>query len=349
MIEIITDREEWNDTINKIGHYDFYHTYYYHLLSKKDEETHILIVYSEGELIIALPLLLRNIPDTSYRDATSVYGYAGPICNTPGTKSDIELFQKKLHDFLIAENIISVFTRLHPYINYQEIILNNIGSIISPGKVVHIDLRKQLDIQRQQYGSRLKTYVNKARRLYTIFEGKEEKDIQQFMDMYHENMRRVNADEYYFFDSRYFYQLMISSFFKVDLLLCSSDETGQMIGGAMFIKTGDIVQYHLSCCKEQYLHLNPVKLLIDEMRIKATEEGYTYFNLGGGKGIKSDSLFKFKASFSKEYRPAKFWKYIVNEEIYEELVMLHKRKLSATTQSKDLDYFPAYRQLAKTT
>ena len=350
MIEIITDREEWNRYMKLIGHFDFYYTYYYHILSKEDNERQVLIAYRETDTLIALPLLLRSIEGTSYSDATSVYGYAGPLCKTNGETAnafDNQNFKNQLQLFLSENKIVSIFSRLHPYIDYQENILKNIGYITSPGNVVNIDITLPIDLQRQQYNKRLKTYVNKARRVYTIVEANNERQIEGFIEMYYENMRRLDATEYYFFDKRYFYQLMISSFFKVELMLCSNTATGELIGGAMFVKTGNIVQYHLSGCKEEYLHLNPIKLLIDEMRLRATEEGFTYFNLGGGLGVNEDSLFRFKASFSKDYRPAKFWKYIVNPQVYDDLVNQFKEDCT-DTKIEENDFFPAYRQTLKT-
>ena len=349
MIDIITDREGWNGFIEQIGHFDFYYSYYYHLLSKQDHEKSVLIAYKEADTLIALPLLLRDIEGTSFKDATSVYGYAGPLCKIKGERASAfnnERFKKQLQQFLNDNKIVSVFSRLHPYIDYQENILKNIGSIGSPGNVVNIDITQPIDIQRQQYNKRLKTYVNKARRKYTIIQANNEQQIEEFIEMYYENMRRLDATDYYFFKKRYFYQLMISSFFKVELMLCSDTETDELIGGAMFVKTGNIVQYHLSGCKTEYLHLNPIKLLIDEMRLRATDEGYTYFNLGGGLGVNEDSLFRFKASFSKDYRPAKFWKYVVNQQVYDNLV--HRSiKDVPDTETEETNFFPAYRQLVK--
>ena len=361
MIEIITSREGWSSFIKLIGHFDFYYTYYYHFLSKRDGERPVLIAYREKDTLIALPLLIREIEGTGYSDATSVYGYTGPLfksANNDPNVFDTSRFRAELQNFLFDNKIVSVFTRLHPYVAYQEYLLKDIGTINSPGSVVNIDLTLPVDIQRQQYNKRLKTYVNKARRKYTIIQAREEDQIQEFIAMYYENMRRVGADDYYFFDQRYFYQLMISSFFKVELLLCSDTETGELIGGAMFIKTGDIVQYHLSGCREEYLHLNPIKLLIDEMRLRATEEGYTYFNLGGGKGVQYDSLFRFKASFSKDLKPAKFWKYIVNRDVYDTLSATAPSDLAETADGEaadgdsvvgDTDFFPAYRRPTFTT
>ena len=63
-----------------------------------------------------------------------------------------------------------------------------------------------------------------------------------------------------------------------------------------------------------------MRLLIAKLRILGTEQGYTYFNLGGGLGRQNDSLLRFKSSFSKDFRDFKVWTYFVNPFKYDELV-----------------------------
>ena len=79
MIELIEDKKEWKEQIAIIKHSDFYYTYDYHQLSRNDDERPILIKYTEGETSLIMPLLLRDIEDSNYKDVTSVYGYAGPL------------------------------------------------------------------------------------------------------------------------------------------------------------------------------------------------------------------------------------------------------------------------------
>ncbi len=72
------------------------------------------------------------------------------------------------------------------------------------------------------------------------------------------------------------------------------------------------------------------------MRIEATKRGMSFFNLGGGLGGKyNDSLFKFKSSFSKDFKDFKLWNLIVNQKRYDELV--EKRNIAETS------FFPKYR------
>lgn len=344
MIAIITEKLAWNANIKLAVHSDFYHTYDYHLLSKKENETPILIKYSDENSCVLLPLLIRDIENTDYRDATSVYGYAGLLYLSEISNFNKEKFKKELNQYFLEQKIVSVFSRLHPYLNHQEEILDNIGCVSNPGDIVCIDLNEPLDIQRQYYSSRLKTHINKADRMCTIIKGETEEHLKAFIEIYYENMRRVRASEAYFFSKAYFDKLMASTDFETELSLALCSKTQEIIAGALFMKTDNIVQYHLSGTKKDFLDYNAIKLIIDKMRIKCTNDGYEYLNLGGGRSNKQDSLFDFKASFSDTYKPFKLWKYIADEKVYKELVKQHNKVAKNADFEVDEEFFPSYRK-----
>ena len=342
MIEIIKDKENWDNLVKKCDFADFYHTYDYHHASKVNGEEPVLIHYTEDNKTVVLPLLFRNIEYSLYKDATSVYGYPGPITKNIASDFDYSVFHKELHQFFREQNIVSVFSRLNSFIPYQESCLLDLGNTETLGRVVYIDLTKTLEEQWVAYSKRLRTYINKSRTVYTIKKANKLADLESFVALYHENMRRVNANAAYFFDNKYFLDLINSTDFETELLLAVNKETGEAAGGAMFTKKNTIVQYHLSGTAERYLDLNPVKLLIDEMRIRATQENYSCFNLGGGVGSKEDSLFYFKSGFSKDSKPFKVWKYKVNQDIYNDLVLQRK---DIRYFEETLHYFPRYRNV----
>ncbi|WP_209404692.1 peptidoglycan bridge formation glycyltransferase FemA/FemB family protein [Pseudozobellia sp. WGM2] len=347
MIQVIREKQEWKRCIKSFPHHDFYHTFSYHELSKKEGEEPILLSYEDANGLLALPLMLRTIKGTSYNDATSVYGYAGPLVYKFKSGYDNSKFKIEFQKFLKEQNIISIFSRLHPFIEYQENALKGLGDITNPGSIVNIDLTQSLDQQRQAYGSRLKTYLNKARKTCSVYKGTTADDIQEFISIYHENMNRVHANESYFFDERYFYRLLLSSEYETELLLCKLNETNEVIAGAIFILTDDIVQYHLSGVKTEFLDLGGIKLVIDEMRLRANEGDFKFFNLGGGRANQQDSLFAFKSGFSKNVVPFKLWKYIVDQEIYDKLIEQELKRLRSSMTDEELEFFPAYRNIHK--
>ena len=335
-ISTITSKSEWKNILKEVDNYDFYHTYDYHKLSKEKDDKPILIKYSEGNKLILLPLLVREINNSRYFDATSVYGYAGPLQKNINNTFNNGNFIKVLQQFFKEEKIISVFSRLNPYINNQSILLDKIGQIEDLGQVVNIDITKDIALQRTQYSKSTKSRVNKARKQCYVKEVHTENEINEFIDIYFENMERLNAKDSYFFDRNYFFDFYNSTDFKTIILTVFDSETDRAIAASMFVITNGIIQFHLSGTRNEFLNIAPARLFIDEMRLIGTKEGYNYFNLGGGLGGDSDTLFDFKASFSNDIKPFKVWKFIVNKEIYNKLVT-EKEFID------DVDFFPLYR------
>ncbi len=342
MIEVIKDKKRWNDQLSMIEHLDVYHTFDYHDITKKSDETPILIKYSDGDTSLFLPLLIRPIENSSYKDAISVYGYAGILSLNLNEHFNKENFHKELNVFFNENNIVTVFSRFHPFFENQEALLEGLGTVVTRGKVVYINLNDTLEDQRKMYNKRMKTYLNKSRRTCTVVESKLEEDLNTFIDLYHENMNRVGADDSYFFERSYFKRLMASDDFITKLVLCVHNDSQTVIAGALFMEKDGIVQYHLSGLNDEHSDLNAIKLIIAEMAAKSTDKGFHYLNLGGGRGSDEDSLFNFKLSFSKHLKEFKIWKYVVDQDAYRMLVEKNLES-SLETVTEKTEFFPAYR------
>ena len=336
MIRTITSKTDWENALTEVNSFDFYHTFDYHQISKTDKEEPLLLSYQDKDSLVLLPLLIRPIFDSEFYDATSVYGYAGPVGHNINENFNVEAFHNALNDFFNQKKIIAVFSRLNPYVEGQDAMLTGIGDIRAIGNVVNIDLTKSLEEQRSAYRRDTRSRVNKARRLCTVRKASETKDIETFIDIYIETMTKLEADEAYFFDKEYFFNFLDCDGFKTDILLAVHNETGEVTAGSMFVKTNNIVQYHLSGTRSEYMKIAPSRLLLDEMRVLATEEGYHFFNLGGGYKSREDALFNFKSSFSDDFKSFKIWTHVVNQEKYQEFMVLSKVE-------QDTEFFPAYR------
>ncbi len=332
----INDEDEWKGIIQVASNYDFYHTYDYHKLAlQSGEGTPKLFVYEEKNNFIAIPLLERVLDqEKKLVDYTSVYGYAGPVYKSYLSDSQIEGFVGNMKEYMVKNNAVSVFSRLHPLIK-QDHILKEIGDVDLLSKTVTIELELPIDEQRRKYRKSNKSEINKLRRSVECKVAETSEEIESYVSIYLDNMKRVEASGRYYFDKDYFLKLLNAEDFKSKIVLAS--ESGEIMAGALFIYTGNIVQYHLAGTAEEYLARTPMKLILDEVRISSTKENYKYFHLGGGVGSKEDSLFKFKSGFSDRYDQFKLWKYIVQPDIYEKLVEKRKNEI------EDFNYFPLYR------
>jgi len=335
-IQTISNKSQWDGILSEIGTYDCYHTYDYHMIDTEVDRIPMLLYYHIGKASIALPLIKRPIGDTGYYDFSSVYGYAGPVFSKGTTQKDFENFKRALVTFCESEKIVSIFSRLNPYIAKQNLCLDGLGEINSIGKLVYIDLSKSQEEQKAEFSSTCKRYINKARRSCTIKKDSSEKGVETFMRLYHENMDRVNADQHYYFDKDYFSDLLRTKNFETEILFAVLEETNEVISGILNFKIGSTIHYHLSGTLTKYLNLRPLRLLIDEVRIRANQKKESnYLNLGGGLGSQEDSLYNFKASFSKQHKIFQIWKYIVNKKVYDSLV---------SDKNNAGSFFPAYRE-----
>ena len=334
----VQERDLWNQYVRSCKMYDFYHTWYYHSLEKSGEP--VLFVYQQESSVIVFPLLKRQINGSAYSDFTSVYGYAGPISNEDFeslSQETMEGFKLAFLDFLSQENNVSVFCRLHPIINH-DILVERFGSLVDNGKTVAIDLTGSLEEQRSKYRRQFRSKIRQLRdKGFYLKEASLKEDIQAFVKIYNENMARVQAESYYYFNESYFFNMLNSNDFDSSVLLLYHGE--EITCGAFVTFTNNIMQFHLAATNTQYLHEGAMKLLIDEAAIVGREKKMRYLHLGGGVGGSEDSLFEFKAGFSDKVLNFKTWRYISDQSVYNELV--DKRYTASPSKS---DFFPLYRE-----
>lgn len=342
--------QEWDEIVQRAHEYDFYHLSAYHKLAcHRGEGRPFLFVLEESDRFIALPLLLRPVSEVpgleseDYLDATSVYGYAGPVCSEPNLPGRfVESFQRELQATLRQMNVVSVFSRLHPLLD-QKALLNGLGIVKDQGKTVVIDLTKTVEEQWRDFRQAHRRYLNRLRRngwKSASCHGSEciGKPLQEFIAIYNETMNRVKADPYYYFDESYFVSLFTMP--GVETYLFWVELEAQIGAMGIFTLCNGIVQYHLSGTSSRFLKQAPMKLVLDEVRLWATDVGARFFHLGGGLKGRQDSLFEFKAGFSKRHEIFRVWNWVVDEAAYQHLMGVRGKE--ARTDLED-GFFPGYR------
>ncbi len=324
---------EWNEIVKRVQIYDFHHTAYFHKIDTNFPSK--LLLFSDNDNFIALPVVIRPIEDTDFFDITSVYGYAGPVYNFEENYDASELmafFKTSFIDFCKEQNIVSVFSRLHPLID-QKNIIGNLGEIVDLNKTVSIDLNQSAEVQRKEYRKSLKSDLSQLRRKdIVVRDASTKEEVDDFINIYYETMDRVEATSNYYFSKEYFYEFLNNNDFNAKLLVAIKDD--KVIAGAIFTITDKIMQYHLAGTTEEYIRDTPMKLILDEARLLGNSLIAENLHLGGGVGgHDDDSLFRFKSGFSKDFKQFSVWKYIVDQKIYDEL---SKDKVKS-------NFFPLYR------
>jgi hypothetical protein len=332
-IELIPARafEDWSRWLEPVAH-DFYHTAAYHRFAEESGEGEaFLAVCGSPDRFVAWPYLLR--PAGRWRDVTSVYGYCGPL--THHCSTDLGFLRNAwecIHNVWRSQRVVSVFTRFHPLLE------NHLAApaSLAGGATVSIDLTAPESSNWHDYQASLRNRIHRGRRLGLVSEIDHSwSHLDDFARFYHAAMRRNSAAPYYFFSTDYFRRLRQALGHHIVLMLTRQ---GNAIAAAgLFIEYRGIVQNHFCVNNESYARLAPSKVLLDDVRCWARGRGNRVFHLGGGRGATADSLFAFKAAFSRRRHPFFTGRWVLDSGAY--LSLCRGLPSQAATQG----FFPAYR------
>jgi len=315
----ITQADEWEKVLRACATYDFYHTAVcHHIESSLGLGQPYLFSFEKDGQHAALPILLRPLPEpdeTSYCDATSVYGYPGAL--TSLAKPDPEFaaaFQKAFCAALNSLKVVSFFSRLHPLLDNRWL-LDGLGAVVTHGENVFIDLRMDEETYLAHCSRDHRKRLRRASECgFTLFLDSTWSKLDKFVAMYYETMRRNEAMPSYFFPENYFQSLAQRLGPMAKLFFLKQGE--KLVSGMIVLVCKPYLTFHLSGTPTAYLSLGCVRPLYDKVRCWAKEEGFTWINLGGGVGNRHDSLFEFKAGFSNLQRSFCTARKILNQTLY---------------------------------
>lgn len=344
------DHTQWLGVLQRSFLYDFYHLPRYHALAEAQGQGRArLFVYTQGDYMVALPLVLRPISQemgacAHWQDATSVYGYAGPISSHRELPKVVRAgFHAALSQSLEAHKVVTVFSRLHPLLD-QAPWLSGLGQTSPIGLTVSLDLTLPEQEQWAQIRANHRRGIAKLQGLgVTCQHDKELRHLDEFMALYHQTMRRVGADGSYFFSADYF-RFIGSELGPAESHLFVALHKGQVISGAFLVGCQGILQYHLGGTRDEYLPLAPIKLVFDTARRWAKTQALKVFHFGGGVGAQEDSLFHFKAGFSPLRHGYSCWRCVVDPDAYAILcAAADRRAVEQGLEPTSTRFFPQYR------
>lgn len=346
-LEVLTtdDDAAWSEALASAGTHDIYHEAWYH---RQAEATGAgrseLIVASHGGHRIALPLLFRPIgPELSggfegLEDATSVYGYPGPV--GPGPDADgavLDALGAAVRDYLRARGIVSAFSRLHPLLP-PALLQRDPAEVVAAGVTTSIDLRGSEAAQWSNIRSGHRNGINRLRRQGFICEPRGIAGLDVFLEIYEATMHRLDAKAHYLFPRQHYEALLDPAQGRMELFVVT-DPAGTPCAVGLFSLRCGIAQYHLSGATLEHRRLAPTILLVDEARRWAAAHGASVLHLGGGVGGVRDSLYDFKAGFGTGRHEFCVWSWVGRPEVHHELEAMRR----ARAPSPSANFYPVYR------
>jgi hypothetical protein len=352
------DKKQWLEILSRFDLQDpHYLPEYLEIYEKEDNResfTHfggqgMLFIYGDSRNFIIYPFFKRSISylpfsDNSVKDlydVVSPYGYGGPLVQVEDETISEELwtgFYKRFDDFCKESNIVSEFCRLHPIFDNHKPVGNfSQGITQRMGQIVYVDLRRSEEEILAGMSMDHRQGTRKALRNPDLsFElNAEENYTECLFNIYTQTMQRAKALKKYFFSQSFFNAAV--QLLGEHLSLPHVTYQGDIIAGMLLLKYGELAYFWLSGSKSSYLRLYPNNLLLYSSFLQSKKEGLKYFVLGGG--LTAESLFTFKAGFSKLTKDFYVYKRIHHKREYERLVELrgkYSRQISG-------DFFPQYR------
>jgi hypothetical protein len=162
------DLERWNALLQRTRH-DFHQLPEYVTLEAERAGGQGLALLVEDpkapERAALLPLILRPLPGREGVDATSPYGYPGPVFTGGDASGHFEAGAVAAFvAAMAARGVASAFVRLHPLLPTPAPALARVGSLVEHGPTVWIDLQADEDTQWADYRGTHRNLIRRAKR-----------------------------------------------------------------------------------------------------------------------------------------------------------------------------------------
>ncbi|MEH7250434.1 GNAT family N-acetyltransferase [Neobacillus niacini] len=339
LFQVVGRKSQWEEILKNFKEADIYYSYEYGDLFAKQEGGELLTAYFEdGYSKVLYPFIKRKVDwnEEDIYDIVTPYGYGGPLIE--GESKSIVQFYKLFEEYCQENKIITETIRFHPisknYINCKKVM-----DVKYIRKTTAVDLTLPLEEIRETYSPMNKRNIKRA-----IKEGiscyvaeKTQEKIETFTKLYKRTMDRNNAESFYYFNKKYFFELFKNTNINETNLLFAQYR-GEIIAGVIVMKGPKYSHYHLGASKTEFLYLKPNNCLFDFMIEFCKRRGSTHLHLGGGYQ-ENDGLFKFKASFTN----CNNFDFFIGKRVYDPKKYKEISESVLKKYKVNENYFPVYR------
>lgn len=352
--EVLTASDaRWPALLNRCQH-DFYHLpAYVQTCAQPLGAEAIAFDVHDGERHLFLPMMVRPLPELGdgglrgWRDASSPYGYPGPIVvgangDAAASSSFVAQAVAALIDRMQALQILTAFVRFHPLLDVPVEPFSAQGELLLHGRTVSIDLGLSEEQIWRDTRRNHRTQIAQLRQAGAVtYVDPQWRHFDEFLQAYRATMDRVHAHQSYYFERSYYDGLRKALGQGAQLFVLRLRDRTAAAG--IVTEVCGIVQFHLAATLGEFFQEHPQKLLFHEVCLWAKRRGNRVLHLGGGLGGKEDALYHFKAGFSPRRHPFHTWRAQCEPAVYTRALELWRQR--ARPEAIDPSFFPPYRQL----
>ncbi|TPV92922.1 MAG: GNAT family N-acetyltransferase [Myxococcales bacterium FL481] len=333
-LTIVRERDAWNKALastepcSVVAHFDY-------LQAGAQLEDHgraELAIWQSGERRLLHPYVRRRIQGyDGLDDITSVFEFGG-LWSVPTSHLAAEAaadFGSLFAAYCATENIVSEFTRVHPFADAALLAAAGYRVETASGHTV-VPLRSSYAQIQAGYRHSLRKAIAKGERSGVRVE--QSCDYAPFLEIYHRNLERLGAKKYYFFPRDFFERA--KRYFD---LYYAFDLSGSICAGHVYLRDGETIFAFLCHGVPESLGLRPNDCIYDYVIRREAQGRARRLHLGGGH----PSLVRYKRRFSPNQVAFAVAKRVYDHGKYAQLAREREQRLGASLEASS--YFPRYR------
>jgi len=316
----VVPMQDWDALVARLGGLDTYTRAAYHrasaLLEVAGTEP-VLLHFRHRTGEIALPLLLRPLPHGAGWDATSAYGYGGPVARTAAGRA---AFGRALDAWARANGVVATFLRLHPLLDNHRLVPAT-AEVVHAGSTVAWDVSAGRDLMAGMHAHHRRAARRADRAHLEVGVVSRPSSLAEFRELYVTTMRRQHADPFFYFPAEYWDSLLAERE-TLRPVLVEGRLDGRLVASLLCFAEGTRLHYHLGASAEAARSIGASNRCFLAAAEWAQAGGMTHFHLGGGfGGSEVSSLYVFKRRFdpSGDPRPFHIAKIVHDRTRYREL------------------------------
>jgi hypothetical protein len=265
---------------------------------------------------------LTRIPGTDLMDASSPYGYGGPVSGN-SAPDFLAAAWDAYSAWMTERQVVVEYVRFHPVLANER---HYGGSVAENREVVLIDLTR--GDHDAGYEPRLRQSLKKAGRAGLVYLECDFADqAARFGAYYRDAMREIGADAFFQFQDDYFEQLGRCGLARLGVCQVAGgagDSACPWLAACLFLEGAGMREYHLAATTSAGRAVAAPSFALHRGAMAARRLGYQSLYLGGGSDTLPDnSLLFFKSAYSPERLPYRTGSHVFDLVAYDELKRLH--------------------------
>ncbi len=283
-------------------------------------------IFKENKKVFMNCFFLGKINNSNHFDIQSPYPYGGPICST-NDKLFLKSANQQFENWALNKNVLVEFYKFNPILDQKKWYD---GKVINNRETVIIDLKKDL---MENYEKRRFYDLKNIEKKNVLKIAKNPFGKKNFINTYKNNMKKIDADNFYFFSDEYLENIINFDF--VDTWFVYIND--KVVSAAIILNSekSKVVEYFLGARDFNYDKYKSTVYLLHKISEHYKNKNYNKFYLGGGRSASDDdTLLFFKKGFSDLRSDFNIAHKIYDNKTYYDL----KKKTKSLDETKILFY-----------